>query len=180
MISKKLLFISLTSTLLFGSTSSVSLSSLDGSWILRTMDGHQVSSVRAILDFNAKHKKIDGCNGCNRIEGKLNLHTDNIYSSKLKTYRCEYRNSTKRYVSARLHKTIAEGFSIQEAKTKNEEGILLKSKHHTLFFKNSAKVLSEVILKYRSKIRIGKMLSCKFAVDLAEWRESSRRESLKK
>ena len=135
MISKKLFFISLTSTLLFGSASSVSLSSLDGSWILRTMDGHQVSSARAILDFNSKHKKIDGYDGCNRIEGKLNLHTNNLYSSKLKTYRYECRNSTKRYVSARLHTAIAEGFTIQKAKMQGEKGILLQSTHHKLFFK---------------------------------------------
>ncbi|BAF71791.1 META domain-containing protein [Sulfurovum sp. NBC37-1] len=139
MISKKLLFISLTSTLLFGSAGSVSLSSLDGSWILRTMDGHKVSSARAILDFNSKHKKIDGYDGCNRIEGKLNLHTNDMYSSKLKTYRYECLNSTKRFVSARLHQAIGEGFTIQKGKMKDEEGIVLKSKNHTLFFKKLGK-----------------------------------------
>jgi len=139
MICKKLLFTALASSFLFGAADAVSLSSLDGSWILRTMDGYQVSSARAILDFNSKHKKIDGYDGCNRIEGKLALHTNNIYSSKLKTYRYECRNSTKRYVSARLHKAIGEGFTIQKGKVKNEEGIVLKSKHHTLFFKKLGK-----------------------------------------
>ncbi|WP_294958656.1 META domain-containing protein [Sulfurovum sp.] len=135
MICKKLLFTALTSSFLFGAANAVSLSSLDGSWILRTMDGHQVSSARAILDFNSKHKKIDGYDGCNRIEGKLALHTNNIYSSKLKTYRYECRNSTKRFVSARLHTAIAEGFTIQKAKMQGEKGILLQSPHHKLFFK---------------------------------------------
>ncbi len=135
MITKKLFFIALLSTLFLSASSSVSLKSLDGSWLLRTVDGYKVSKARAILDFNAKHKKIDGYDGCNRIEGKLNQHTNNMYSSKLTTYRYECRNSTKRFVSARLHKTIKEGFTIQKAKMQGENGILLQSAHHKLFFK---------------------------------------------
>jgi len=146
MISKKLLFISLTSTLLFGSADSVSLRSLDGSWILQTMDGYKVSSARAILDFNSKYKKIDGYDGCNRIEGKLNLHTNDIYSSKLKTYRYECLNSTKRFVSERLRQAIGEGFTIQKGKMKDKEGIVLKSKHHTLFFKKLGKSSKALLL----------------------------------
>jgi len=135
MSTKKLLFISLVSTLLLSASGPVLLSKLDGSWLLRTVDGHKVSKARAILDFNAKHKKIDGFDGCNRIEGKLNLHSDNMYSSKLTTYPYECKNSTKRFVSARLHKTIKEGFSIQKAKIEGEKGILIESAHHKLFFK---------------------------------------------
>ena len=135
MIAKKLFLISLISTLFLSASGSVSLRSLDGSWLLRTVDGYKVSKARAILDFSAKHQKIDGYDGCNRIEGKLNLHTDNRYSSKLTTYRYECRNSTKRFVSKRLHQAISEGFTIQKAKLKGEKGILLKSTHHTLFFK---------------------------------------------
>ena len=135
MISKKLFFAAITSTLLFASTDSPSLSSLNGSWILRTMDGYKVSKARAILDFNAKHKKIDGYDGCNRIEGKLKLQPNNLYSSKLTTYRYECLNSTKRFVSVRLQKAIAEGFTIQKIKMHGENGILLQSAHHKLFFK---------------------------------------------
>jgi len=135
MISRKLFFIFLASTFLFASADSVSLSSLEGSWILRTMDGYKVSKARAIVDFNAKHKKIDGFDGCNRIKGKLNLHKDNRYSSKLSTYRYECRDATKRFVSTRLQNAIAEGFTIKEAKMQGEKGILLQSVHHKLFFK---------------------------------------------
>lgn len=150
MFPKKILFISLISTLLFASADSIPLNSLEGSWILRTMDGFRVSSARAILDFHAKHRKIDGYDGCNRIEGKLKLHTDERYSSQLKTYRYECLNSTKRFVSARLHQAIAEGFSIQKGEMQNEEGILLKSKNHTLFFKKLGK--SSLIDHIKTKI----------------------------
>jgi len=139
MISKKLFFAATTLTLLFGSTDSLSLNNLDGSWILRTMDGYKVSKARAILDFNAKHKKIDGYDGCNRIEGTLKRHTNNQYSSKLTTYRYECLNSTKQFVSVRLQKAIAEGFTIQKAKIQGEKGILLQSIHHKLFFKRMGK-----------------------------------------
>jgi len=135
MITKKLFFISLVSTLFLSASGPVSLGSLDGSWLLRTLDGYKVSKARAILDFNAKHKKIDGYDGCNRIEGKLDLHTNNMYSSKLTTYRYECLNSTKRFVSTRLHRAIKEGFTIQKAKMQGEKGILIQSEHHKLFFK---------------------------------------------
>ncbi|AKF25255.1 hypothetical protein YH65_07510 [Sulfurovum lithotrophicum] len=150
MFPKKLLFISLISTLFFASADSIPLNSLEGSWILRTMDGYKVLSARAILDFHAKHRKIDGYDGCNRIEGKLKLHTDDRYSSKLKTYRYECLNSTKRFVSTRLHQAIGEGFIIQKGKMKDEEGIVLKSEHHTLFFKKLGK--SSIIDHIKTKI----------------------------
>jgi heat shock protein HslJ len=144
MIFKKLFFITLISSLLFSAEESISLETLEGSWLLRTIDGYQVSKARAILDFNAKRNKIDGYDGCNRIEGKLKLRKDNRYTSNLAIYRYECKNTTKRFVSSRLQSTITEGFSIQKGKMQGEDGILLKSTHHTLFFK---KMGSQSILK---------------------------------
>jgi len=133
--SKKQLVLSLFLPLFLYASESVSLQTLNGSWHLRIMDGYKVHTARAILDFNAKHKKIDGFDGCNRISGKLIRNAKDHYISKLSTQTYTCRQTIQRYVSKRLHQTIEEGFTIQKATMQGEDGILIQSIHHTLFFK---------------------------------------------
>jgi heat shock protein HslJ len=146
MISNKWLFSVLLSVGFLYASDTVSLSKLEGSWLLRTMDGYKVSQARAILDFNAKHNKIDGFDGCNRISGKLKLHQNKRYFSKLSIQEYECRGNLQRYVSKRLHQTMEEGFTIQRAKRKKEKGILVKSANHTLFFKKMGRPFSKTIM----------------------------------
>ncbi len=148
MIIKKIWFSTLFSTLFLSAANTLPMKSLEGSWLLQTLDGHQVYKARSILDFHAKHKKIDGFDGCNRITGKLDLHPNDLYSSKLHKQPYECRTSLHAYVSKHLDQTIAEGFTIQKATMKGEKGILLKSTHHTLFFKKlGGDSLFDTILK---------------------------------
>ncbi len=99
------------------------------------MDGKEVRKARAILDFDAKHMKLSGFDGCNPISGELKKSTDTRIFSNLSTTPGECRQSIHRYVRKRLLKTVKEGFTVTKAKQNGVEGILIKSAHHELFLK---------------------------------------------
>jgi heat shock protein HslJ len=113
----------------------VTLDSLKGDWHLKVMDGYNVRKARAILDFHPPKMRIEGFDSCNRISGTLNRDTNGTYTSQLITTRMACRDRLTRFVSGRLHETIQEGFSIEKSSHNGKEGITLKSKTHTLFFR---------------------------------------------
>ena len=117
------------------SADSIDLDDLTGSWHLRVLDGGEVRKARAILDFDAKHMKLSGFDGCNRIHGKLTKDTQDHFSAQLMSTRMACRENIHRYVSKRLHETVNEGFSIKEETKYGVDGITLKSATHELFFK---------------------------------------------
>ena len=129
------LLVSLCTSYLTAQTTSVDLDDLDGNWHLRTMDGKEVRQARAILDFDAKHMKLSGFDGCNPISGDLKRSPDTRIFSKLSTKRNECRQSIHHYVRKRLHKTVKEGFTVTKAKKNGVEGIIIKSATHELFLK---------------------------------------------
>jgi len=114
---------------------SISLQTINGSWLLLRMDGYKVSQARAILDFNAKHQKVEGFDSCNRIAGKVIQHHTLYYTPHLLKQEYPCRGKTQRYVSKRLQQSLKEGFIIQKSTSQGEKGILLKSHHHRLFLK---------------------------------------------
>jgi len=118
------------------SAETIDLDKLSGSWHLRVLDGDEVRKARAILDFDAKHMKLNGFDGCNRITGNLekNLSTQHL-SAHLISTQMACRENIHRYVSKKLHETISEGFSIKEEEKYGIEGITIKSSKHELFFK---------------------------------------------
>ena len=138
MLVKKILIVSLLSTLLWSETQSLDLNDLDGNWHLRVMDGKEVRKARAILDFDSGKMKVSGFDGCNQITGTLK-GDDKHMSSQLISTRMACRQSIHTYVSKKLHETISEGFSIKEEEKHGIKGITLKSSKHELFFKRMGK-----------------------------------------
>jgi heat shock protein HslJ len=129
------LLVSLSTSYLTAQTKSVDLDDLDGNWHLRIIDGKEVRKARAILDFDAKHMKLSGFDGCSPISGELKRSADTRIFSKLSTTHSECRQSIHRYVRKRLHKTVKEGFTVTKAKKNGVEGIIIKSASHELFLK---------------------------------------------
>lgn len=118
----------------------VDISTLSGSWHLRTMDGNEVRKARAILEFDAKEMLLSGFDGCNQITGTLTHDTNSTaYTTKLMTTKMACREHIHSYVSQKLHETIDEGFTLQEEEKYGIEGITLKSSKHELFFKKMGK-----------------------------------------
>jgi heat shock protein HslJ len=138
MSSKIMLLFSILFTLLTTQISAepIDLDNLSGSWHLRVLDGGEVRKARAILDFDTKHMKLNGFDGCNRISGNLekDISTQHL-SAHLISTKMACRENIHSYVSKKLHETISEGFSIKEEKKYGIEGITLKSSKHELFFK---------------------------------------------
>jgi len=137
MSSKRLLLCATLFSLLTTQVSAepIDLDEVSGSWHLRVLDGGEVRKARAILDFDAKHMKLSGFDGCNRISGNLIQKSQAQYSAQLMSTRMACRENIHRYVSKRLHETVSEGFSIKEEKRYGVEGITLQSPSHNLFFK---------------------------------------------
>lgn len=129
------LLVSLCISYLTAQTKTLDLDDLNGNWHLRTMDGKEVRQARAILDFDAKHMKLSGFDGCNPISGELKRSADTRIFSNISTTPSECRQSIHRYVRTRLHKTVKEGFTVIKAKQNGVEGILIKSASHELFLK---------------------------------------------
>jgi len=130
------LFISFLGTgLAANSLTKSNLSSVDGNWHLRVVDGHNVKKARAIIDFHAKSMIIEGFDGCNRMSGYLKVQGQNTFYSKLRSSRMGCRQNIHRYTSKRVKAAIKEGFTITKGKRYGTEGITLKSKNHDLFFK---------------------------------------------
>ena len=129
------LLLSLSTSYLTAQTQTLALDDLDGNWHVRTMDGKEVRQARAILDFDAKHMKLSGFDGCNPISGELKRSTDTRIFSTLSPTQSECRQSIHRYVRTRLHKTVKEGFTVTKAKQNGVEGIIIKSASHELFLK---------------------------------------------
>ncbi len=121
-------------------TKTAKLDKLNGNWHLRIMDGMEVRKARAILGFDIAKMELDGFDGCNRINGALQKNSDtNITIPMLMSTKMACREPIHHWVSQRLHETLAEGFSITEAKINEVEGIILKSPSHELFFKQMGK-----------------------------------------
>ncbi len=129
------LLLSLSTSYLTAQTKSVDLDDIDGNWHVRTMDGKEVRKARAILDFDAKHMRLSGFDGCNPISGELKRSADTRIFSNISATPSECRQSIHRYVRKRLHKTVKEGFTVTKAKQNGVEGILIKSASHELFLK---------------------------------------------
>ena len=117
------------------SAETIDLDKLSGSWHLRVLDGGEVRKARAILDFDTKHMKLNGFDGCNRITGNLVKDSQEHLSAQLISTKMACRENIHRYVSKRLHETVSEGFIIKEEKKYGVEGITIKSTKHELFFK---------------------------------------------
>ena len=128
------LFTALSITNIQAETKTIDLSTLDGNWHLRIMDGMEVRKARAILDFDSKQMKISGFDACNQISGTLIKNSDLSMSSQLRSTKMACRQPVHSYVSQRLHETMKEGFNITETTTNGIDGITLKSSKHTLFF----------------------------------------------
>lgn len=129
------LLLSLSVSCLTAQTQTLDLDDLNGNWHLRTMDGKEVREARAILDFDAKHMKLSGFDGCNPISGELKRSADTRIFSELSPTHNECRQSIHRYVRTRLLKTVKEGFTVTKAKQNGIDGILIKSTNHELFLK---------------------------------------------
>lgn len=129
------LLLSLSVSCLTAQTQTLDLDDLNGNWHLRTMDGKEVREARAILDFDAKHMKLSGFDGCNPISGELKRSADTRIFSELSPTHNECRQSIHRYVRTRLRKTVKEGFTVTKAKQNGIDGILIKSTNHELFLK---------------------------------------------
>lgn len=129
------LLLSLSVSCLTAQTQTLDLDDLNGNWHLRTMDGKEVREARAILDFDAKHMKLSGFDGCNPISGELKRSADTRIFSELSPTHNECRQSIHRYVRTRLRKTVKEGFTVTKAKQNGIDGILIKSTSHELFLK---------------------------------------------
>ena len=116
-------------------TKTIDLNKFNGNWHLRVMDGMEVRKARVILDFDTKKMKLSGFDGCNRIGGALQKNSDtNMTTPMLMSTQMACREPIHNWVSQRLHETLAEGFSITEAKRNGVDGIMLKSPSHELFF----------------------------------------------
>jgi len=139
MLYKKTLLLTLLASLctsyLSAQPKGIDLDDLDGNWHLRSVDGKDVRKARAILDFDAKHMKLNGFDGCNPMSSELKADNTIIKSTKLSTKKNGCRQSIHRYVRTRLHKTVKEGFTVIKAKQNGIDGILIKSAKHELFFK---------------------------------------------
>ena len=131
---KTLLILLLTTATLWAEN--IDLEKLSGPWHLRVLDGGEVRKARAILDFDVKHMKLNGFDGCNRITGNLVKDTQQHLSAQLISTRMACRENIHSYVSKRLQETVSEGFSIKEEKKYGVEGITIKSSKHELFFKH--------------------------------------------
>jgi len=112
------------------------LNDFQGNWHLRVLDGKEVRKARAIIDFHPKNMMLMGFDGCNKFSGGLKRDKNNIFSSNLMSTRMACRQTLHSFVSSRLQKTIKEGFTIQKDKKYGIDGITIKSKSHTLFFKH--------------------------------------------
>ena len=128
------LFTALSMTNIQAETKTIDLSTLDGNWHLRIMDGMEVRKARAILDFDSKQMKISGFDACNQISGTLIKNSDLSMSSQLRSTKMACRQPVHRYVRQRLHETMKEGFTITETSRNGVDGITLKSPKHELFF----------------------------------------------
>jgi heat shock protein HslJ len=129
------LLVSLCTSYLSAQTKSVDLDDLHGNWHLRTMDGKDVRKARAILDFDAKHMKLTGFDGCNPMSSELKTNNKIIKSTKLSATKMGCRQSIHSYVRKRLHKTVKDGFTVTKANQNGVDGILIKGSKHELFFK---------------------------------------------
>jgi len=129
------LLLSLSTSYLPAQTKTIDLDDLDGNWHLRTMDGKDVREARAILDFDAKHMKLNGFDGCNPVLGELKRSSDTRIFSTLSATNNECRQSIHSYVRTTLHRTMQEGFTVTEATQNGIDGITIKSSEHELFFK---------------------------------------------
>jgi heat shock protein HslJ len=129
------LLLSLSTSCLTAQTESLDLDDLHGNWHLRTMDGKDVREARAILDFDPKHMKINGFDGCNPVLGELKRSSDTHIFSTLSATDNECRESIHSYVRTRLHRTMQEGFTVTKATQNGIDGITIKSSEHELFFK---------------------------------------------
>ncbi|MDQ7047482.1 MAG: META domain-containing protein [Sulfurovum sp.] len=81
----------------------IDLSTLDGNWHLRIMDGMEVRKARAILDFDFKQMELSGFDACNQISGTLIKNSDLSISSQLISTRMACRQSIHHYVSKRVY-----------------------------------------------------------------------------
>jgi heat shock protein HslJ len=115
------------------------LDELDGNWHLHIADGMGAQKARTILEFDSTKMTISGFDGCNKISGTLLVNPDNTMTSKLTATKMMCREKIHAYASKRLHETLAEGFTVVHARNKDVDGIMLKSEHHTLFFKRMGK-----------------------------------------
>ena len=79
--------------------------------------------------------KLNGFDGCNRMQSELKTNNVTIQSTKLEATKMGCRQSIHSYVSKRLHRTVKEGFTVTEATQNGTDGILIKSSKHELFFK---------------------------------------------
>ena len=129
------LLLALSTSCLTAQTQTLDLDDLDGNWHLRTMDGKEVRQARAMLDFDTKHMKLSGFDGCNPISGELKRSADTRIFSKLSPTYNECRESIHNYVRTRLLKTVNEGFTVTKAKQNGVDGIIIKSASHELFLK---------------------------------------------
>ena len=102
MLYKKTLLLTLLASLcasyLSAQPKSIDLDDLDGNWHLRSVDGKDVRKARAILDFDAKHMKLNGFDGCNPMSSELKADNTIIKSTKLSTKKNGCRQSIHRYV----------------------------------------------------------------------------------
>lgn len=147
------LFVSLCTTYLSAQTKDIDLDDLHGNWHLRTMDGKDVREARAILDFDAKHMRLNGFDGCNQMSSELRTNDQNLISTKLAATDMACRQSIHSYVRTRLHKTVKEGFSVTKTTQNGIEGITIKSSKHELFFKKMGKEQNKSWFKDKSWLK---------------------------
>lgn len=130
---------SLSTAYLSAQTDTIDLDDLHGNWHLRTMDGKDVREARAILDFDAKHMKVNGFDGCSPMLGELTKDDKSMLYTKLSATGMECRQYIHRYVSTRLHTAMKEGFSVTKTTQNGMNGITIKSSKHELFLKKMGK-----------------------------------------
>ena len=123
------------SSALFAEENSVKLEELDGNWHLRNIDGKGARKARAILEFDSEKMAISGFDGCNKISGTLIAPSDSNMSSNLIATKMACRRPIHVQASKALHDTLAEGFTVVRATSNGVDGVLIKSQHHQLFFK---------------------------------------------
>lgn len=129
------LMVAFSTAHLSAQTESIDLDDLDGNWHLRTMDGKDVRAARAILDFDSKHMRLSGFDGCNPMSSQLKSDNQTLSSKEITASDMACRESIHQYVRTRLHKTVKDGFSVSKTTQDGIEGITIKSSKHQLFFK---------------------------------------------
>ena len=108
----------------------------NGNWHVRIIDGKDVRQARAILDLDLDAMRLSGFDACNRMEGRLIRQSEeHIHAEELNTTHMACREPIHEWVRERLHKTMKEGFSINEEEKYGIKGATLKSQTHELFLK---------------------------------------------